>query len=77
MLFIFQLTFHYHTTLVDDDRTLLDDSKAINKPMELIIGKQFKLEVWETLLKTMRVKETAEFLVGDIKVQFPEIKMQK
>lgn len=55
----------------------MDDSKAINKPMELIIGKQFKLEVWETLLKTMRVKETAEFLVGDIKVQFPEIKMQK
>ena len=65
----FQVTFHYHTTLVNDERTLLDDSKKINKPMELIIGKQFKLEVWETLVKTMRVKETAEFLVGNIKVK--------
>ena len=61
--------FHYHTALVNDERTLLDNSKAINKPMELIFGTQFKLEVWETLVKTMRVKETAEFLVADIKVK--------
>ncbi|KAK7087526.1 AH receptor-interacting protein-like [Littorina saxatilis] len=59
--------FHYHTTLADDERTKLDDSKEANKPMELIIGKQFKLEVWETLVKTMRVGEVAEFLVADIK----------
>ncbi|KAH9502844.1 hypothetical protein Btru_074609 [Bulinus truncatus] len=29
--------------------------------MELIFGKKFKLEVWEMLLKTMKVKEVAEF----------------
>lgn len=64
-----QVFFHYHTTLADDERTKLDDSKEANKPMELIIGKQFKLEVWETLVKTMRVGEVAEFLVADIKVR--------
>ncbi|KAK7485440.1 hypothetical protein BaRGS_00023388 [Batillaria attramentaria] len=62
-----KVTFHYRTTKCDDDRTILDDSKKINKPLELIIGKKFKLEVWETLIKTMKVKETAEFLVTDIK----------
>ncbi|CAG5120833.1 unnamed protein product [Candidula unifasciata] len=29
--------------------------------MELIFGKKFKLEVWEKLLKTMKLKEVAEF----------------
>jgi len=29
--------------------------------MELILGKQFKLEVWEACLQTMKVKEVAEF----------------
>jgi AH receptor-interacting protein len=53
---------------VNDDRTLLDNSKSIEKPMELIFGKKFKLEIWEELLKSMRVKEVAEFLVADIKV---------
>ncbi|XP_052238554.1 AH receptor-interacting protein-like isoform X2 [Dreissena polymorpha] len=31
--------------------------------MEMILGKKFKLEVWEELIKTMRVKEIAEFIV--------------
>ena len=35
--------------------------------MELIFGKKFKLEVWEKLLKTMKVKEVAEFTC-DMKV---------
>jgi len=53
--------FHYCTMKVDEEKTVLDDSKHSEKPMELIFGKKFKLEVWEKLLKTMRVKEVAEF----------------
>lgn len=31
--------------------------------MELIIGKKFKLEVWESCLKSMRPTEVASFVV--------------
>ncbi|MBN3313335.1 AIP protein, partial [Atractosteus spatula] len=31
------------------------------KPMELILGKKFKLAVWETIISTMREGEIAEF----------------
>jgi hypothetical protein len=31
--------------------------------MELILGKKFKLEVWETCLQTMAVGEVASFKV--------------
>ncbi|KAL8624690.1 hypothetical protein ACOMHN_038236 [Nucella lapillus] len=62
-----KVKFHYHTALVNAERTMLDNSRTVNKPMELILGKQFKLEVWETLVKTMRVREIAEFMVADIK----------
>ena len=42
-LSISQLLFHFttHTT----DGTLLDDSRKWDKPMEIIMGKKFKLEV--------------------------------
>lgn len=40
---------------------MIDDSRSYNKPMELIIGKKFKLEVWEELIKTMRVGEVSRF----------------
>ena len=56
-----QAIFHYRTMKTDDERTVLDDSRHSDKPMELIFGKKFKLEVWEKLLKTMKVKEVAEF----------------
>ncbi|XP_067406768.1 AH receptor-interacting protein isoform X2 [Emydura macquarii macquarii] len=55
-------TFHYCTMLSDGECRLLDDSRARGKPMELIVGKKFKLPVWETILCTMREGEQAEFL---------------
>ena len=44
---------------------MLEDSRVLGKkkPMELLVGKQFKLEVWEQCLKTMRRNEVAEFTV--------------
>ena len=43
----------------------LDDSRKWDKgsPMELVTGKKFKLEVWETCLSTMKVGEVALFKV--------------
>lgn len=46
---------------------MLDDSRVCGKPMELIIGKKFKLPVWETIVCTMREGEIAQFCC-DIKV---------
>lgn len=46
---------------------MLDDSRVRGKPMELIIGKKFKLPVWETIVCTMREGEIAQFRC-DVKV---------
>lgn len=55
------MTFHFRTMKCDDERTVIDDSKQVGQPMSIIIGNMFKLEVWETLLTSMRLGEVAEF----------------
>lgn len=60
-LFFFQVTFHFRTQLCDDERTVIDDSRVVGTPMEIVIGNMFKLDIWETLLSSMRVGEVAEF----------------
>jgi AH receptor-interacting protein len=44
---------------VNEEHTLLDDSRGWAKPMELIFGKKFKLECWELALRTMRLGEVS------------------
>lgn len=56
-----QVTFHFRTQLCDDERTVIDDSKVVGTPMEIVIGNMFKLDIWETLLASMRIGEVAEF----------------
>jgi len=56
-----KLKFHFVTKKTDG--TILDDSRKWDKPMELLIGKKFKLEAWEMCLKTMRVQEVSSFVV--------------
>ncbi|XP_068174062.1 aryl-hydrocarbon-interacting protein-like 1 [Antennarius striatus] len=56
-----KVTFHFRTQLCDDDRTVIDDSKVVGTPMEVVIGNMFKLDIWETLLSSMRIGEVAEF----------------
>lgn len=56
------MVFHYRTSLCDG--TVLDDSRTMgghSKPMELILGKKFKLAVWERVVITMKQSEIAEF----------------
>lgn len=43
----------------------MDDSRKLGtgKPMELVLGKKFKLEVWETVVQLMALNEVAKFTV--------------
>ncbi|XP_065353952.1 AH receptor-interacting protein [Cloeon dipterum] len=55
---------HFHfVTKRCDDQTILDDSRKMGKPMELILGKKFKLEVWEAIIQTMSLNEVSQFTV--------------
>ena len=56
-----QATFHFKTFKNDEDKTEIDSSRDLGQPFELLIGRKFKLEVWEELVKTMRVNEVARF----------------
>lgn len=56
-----KVTFHFRTMLCNDDRTVIDDSKKVGMPMEIVIGNMFKLDIWEALLASMRIEEVAEF----------------
>ncbi|KAK9393530.1 aryl-hydrocarbon-interacting protein-like 1 [Crotalus adamanteus] len=56
-----KITFHFQTLKDDFERTVIDDSRSSGVPMEIIVGKMFKIEVWETLLTSMRINEVAEF----------------
>ncbi|KAK0148912.1 Aryl-hydrocarbon-interacting protein-like 1 [Merluccius polli] len=56
-----KLVFHFQTLLDDFERTVIDDSRLANRPAEIFVGKMFKMEVWESLLTSMRVGEVAEF----------------
>ncbi|KAF7219029.1 aryl-hydrocarbon-interacting protein-like 1 isoform X3 [Nothobranchius furzeri] len=65
-----KVTFHFRTQLCDDERTVIDDSRVVGTPMEIVIGNMFKLDIWEALLSSMRVGEVAEFWCDTI-VQQP------
>ena len=56
-----KVNFHVVTKRLDNEKTVLDDSRKWIKPMELIFGKKFKLESWEMSIETMRVGEVSSF----------------
>ncbi|KAF0030499.1 hypothetical protein F2P81_017230 [Scophthalmus maximus] len=62
-----KVTFHFRTQLCDDERTVIDDSRVVGTPMEIVIGNMFKLDIWESLLASMRIDEVAEFWCDIIK----------
>lgn len=41
-----KVKFNFETRRADTSK-IIDDSRKINKPFELVLGKKFKLEVWE------------------------------
>ena len=65
-VFFLQVKFHFTTQIVNEDSGDLkeiDDSRKFKEPVEILIGKKFKLEVWESAIQTMAVGEIAEFRV--------------
>uniref|UniRef100_A0A146LWJ2 AH receptor-interacting protein n=1 Tax=Lygus hesperus TaxID=30085 RepID=A0A146LWJ2_LYGHE len=58
-----KVKFHFVTKKCDDDKTEIDDSRKLGKPMELVIGKKFKLECWESMVQAMSINEVASFVV--------------
>ncbi|GFS94749.1 AH receptor-interacting protein [Nephila pilipes] len=61
-----KITFHFQTYVLNDDgepQECVDDSKKIGRPMEIILGKQFKMPIWEKCLETMKLGEIAKFTV--------------
>ncbi|CAL4078979.1 unnamed protein product, partial [Meganyctiphanes norvegica] len=57
------VTFHLRTETCNEPPKLLDDSKTWTKPVELLLGKKFKLEVWEACLRTMALGEISSFKI--------------
>lgn len=55
-----KVKFHFETKRKDNGK-VIDDSRKVNKPMELVIGKKFKLEVWEVIVQKMALCEVAKF----------------
>ncbi|CAL1684289.1 unnamed protein product [Lasius platythorax] len=58
-----KVIFHFKTSKCDFDKTLIDDSRTMGNPMELVLGKKFKLEVWEAIVQKMALNEVACFKV--------------
>lgn len=66
-----QILFHFRTLKLavdgsgDGDSTherVIDDTRVLGTgPFELLIGRDFKLAVWEEMVKTMAVGEVARF----------------
>ncbi len=63
-----KVKFHYEAKR-DDDGKVIDDSRKTEKPMELVLGKKFKLEVWEVIVQKMSLNEVARFTVDKSLVQ--------
>ncbi|XP_055641035.1 AH receptor-interacting protein [Toxorhynchites rutilus septentrionalis] len=62
-----KISFHYQTRKLDG--TVIDDSRKQKKPMELVLGKKFKFEVWEVCVQKMALHEVAKFRVDKSLVQ--------
>ncbi|KAK0178487.1 hypothetical protein PV327_007375 [Microctonus hyperodae] len=58
-----KVVFHFNTRKCDDDKTVIDDSRKMGQPMELVLGKKFKLDVWEVIVQQMSLHEVSRFRV--------------
>lgn len=58
-----KVTFHLKTETCEETPVVIDNSHDWKNPVELILGKKFKLEVWEACIRTMLPGEVAAFTV--------------
>lgn len=61
-----QVSFHFQTRLCNKEKSILDDSRKMGsgRPVDLVLGKKFKLEVWEVIVQKMAINEVAQFTVN-------------
>ncbi|CAL8071883.1 unnamed protein product [Calicophoron daubneyi] len=55
--------FHYQIRKLDEEHTVLDDTRKYGKLMELYSDKEFQIDFWEHCLGTMLPGEVASFIV--------------
>ena len=63
------MKFHYTARIVSEEPgefKEIDNSHQFKQPVEILIGKKFKLEVWESIIQTMAIGEIAEFHVNKL-----------
>ena len=49
--------------LKPDPDEIIDDTRVMgNGPFELLIGREFKLDIWDEMVRTMKVGEVARFI---------------
>lgn len=60
-----KVKFHFQTRRCDTNEVIDDsrDNRCMGQPMELVMGKKFKLEVWEVMMQKMSLHEVAKFKV--------------
>lgn len=64
-----KIKFHYETKRSDNQKVIDDSRKPNCVAMELVLGKKFKLEVWEAIVQKMSLNEVAKFTVDQSLVQ--------
>ncbi|KAB7494995.1 AH receptor-interacting protein [Armadillidium nasatum] len=57
-----KVSFHVKVETCEDEKEI-DDSKKWNEPVELLLGKKFKLEVLEACVRTMMLGEVSKFVI--------------
>ncbi|XP_012272721.1 AH receptor-interacting protein [Orussus abietinus] len=58
-----KVIFHFRSMKCNSEQTVIDDTRALGRPMELVLGKKFKLEVWEAIVQKMALNEVAHFSI--------------
>ena len=57
------MTFHIKTETCDEEAKIIDESRKWKEPVELLLGKKFKLEALEACIRTMAPGEVAAFTI--------------
>nr|XP_053637343.1 AH receptor-interacting protein-like [Cherax quadricarinatus] len=58
-----KVIFHIRTETCEEEPHVIDDSHKWTKPVELLFGKKFKLEVLEACIRTMLPGEVSSFII--------------
>lgn len=70
-LHFWQVTFHIKTETCEEEPKVIDESQLWKEPVELLLGKKFKLEVLEACIRTMAPGEVSSFTIDKTVSVFP------